>query len=381
MVVSSAWTSTRLPWKGRHNLHMLIPIFVLNYNGRHLLAECLPTVLRAAEQSRHRCEVIVIDNASTDDSLPWLERRYPDLQVIPCENRALCSFNEVVPSLGCHVAILLNNDVKLAADAVDPLVAPLLRDTPEYDPNCFMTAPLCWQMDGQTCEGLKTSVTWRWGLVQATGRYPGHETAIHRPDLTASAGAAMAVDCEMFQEIGGFDPMYLPGRIEDLDFCYRGFLAGYHAQYVPLSVAYHRGMASFGPAFGHSGNDRLALRNTLLFQWKNLRHPRHRLRQWFGLPLRAAWDLIRAPIVGRRRRLAFLGALHEALSLWRKHRPRKPAKTSAREREFFQRFHPSRLLNGGAAPEIAEARYYRIDIPESSVSPASRVPQPEEIAT
>ncbi len=361
---------------------MLIPILVLNYNGRHLLAECLPSVVKAAGQSRHRCEVIVIDNASTDDSICWLAQKYPDMRVIRCENRALCSFNEVVPSLGSDVAVLLNNDVKLAPGAIDPLVEPLLRDTPTSDPNCFLTAPLCWEMDGDTCEGLKTSVRWRWGLVQATGIFPGHEAIIHRADLTASAGAAMGVDCRLFQEIGGFDPIYLPGRIEDLDFCYRGFLAGYHARYTPQSVVYHRGMASFGPAFGHSGNDHLALRNTLLFQWKNLRHPSHRIRQWLSLPLRLGWDLVRAPIVGRRRRLAFLNALLEAVSLWRKHRPqRADGAATPRELEFFRRFHPSRLLKDGAAPEIGHARYYRIDVPRQSSAPNETVdPQPEEVS-
>jgi GT2 family glycosyltransferase len=362
---------------------MLIPILVLNYNGRSLLAEYLPTVVRAAQQSRHSCEVIVVDNDSTDDSVEWLAQKYPELRVIRCANRALCSFNEVVPSLGCDVAVLLNNDVKLAPDAIDPLVEPLLRDTPASDPNCFLTAPLCWQMDGRTCEGLKTSVRWRWGLVQATGRFPGHETAVHRADLTASAGAAMAVDCRIFREIGGFDPIYLPGRIEDLDFCYRGFVAGYHAQYVPRSVVYHHGMASFGPAFGHSGNDHLALRNTLLFQWKNLRHPWHRLQQWLSLPLRLGWDLIRAPAVGRRRRWAFLRALLAASALWRKHRPQRVKQGDlARETEFFRRFHPTTLLSGAPAREIGVERYYRVGMPrhEPSRRRGSTDPQLEEIS-
>ncbi len=64
---------------------MLIPILVLNYNGRSLLAECLPTVVRAAQQSQHRCQVIVIDNDSSDDSVEWLEQKCPEIRVIRCE--------------------------------------------------------------------------------------------------------------------------------------------------------------------------------------------------------------------------------------------------------------------------------------------------------
>lgn len=361
---------------------MLIPILVLNYNGRSLLAECLPTVVKAAHHSRHRCEVIVVDNDSTDDSLAWLAQRYPEMRVIRCENRALCSFNEVVPSLGCDVAVLLNNDVKLAPDAIDPLVDPLLSDTSAGDPRCFLTAPLCWQMDGRTCEGLKTSVRWRWGLVQAAGRFPGHESVIYRADLTASAGAAMAVNCRVFEELGGFDPIFLPGRIEDLDFCYRGFQAGYHARYVPQSVVFHRGMASFGPAFGHSGNDHLALRNTLLFQWKNLRHPLHRLRYWLSVPLRICFDLIRLPLVGKRRRLAYLRALLAASALWRKRGKRTAHSDTARELEFFRRFHPATLLESSATQDLVFGGFRRSGTPGSSRVHGDRkvAPQPVEVS-
>src|SRR5262249_41027788 len=66
------------------------------------------------------------------------------------------------------------------------------------------------------------------------------------------------------------DPLYFPGRIEDLDLGFRGWMAGWKGYYVPSSRAYHRGFGSFGPAFGASGCDRLAARNSLIFAWKNL---------------------------------------------------------------------------------------------------------------
>ena len=321
---------------------MIVHLLILNYNGRRLLAECLPSVLEAAGNSRHQCRVAVIDNDSTDDSAAWLAARFPEVQVIHRPNRGLCSFNDVVPELDGAACVLLNNDIKLAPWCVDPLIEPLLED-----PRCFMTAPLCWQFDGSTYEGFKTAINWRWGLVQATALYPGHETTIRQPGLTASAGAALAVDCRKFAELGGFDPLYLPGRLEDLDFSFRGYQAGYHARYVPDSVVYHRGMATFGPAFGSSGCDRLALRNTLLFQWKNLRHPLHLARQLVGLPARAAMDFWRAPWLPRSRRWMFLRALAEATRRWVRSRSmsRPIPGTIGTERKFFREFHPQRLTS------------------------------------
>jgi len=324
---------------------MLLHLLVLNYNGRRRLAECLPSVLRAAANSVHRCHVAVIDNDSADDSLAWLAERFPQIAVIRRPNRGLCSFNDVLPSLEGPVAVLLNNDVKLDPHSIDPLVAPLLKRQPGDASRCFMTAPLCWRFDGRTYEGFRTAVCWRWGLVRATALYPGHQAVIRQPGWTASAGAALAVDRRKFAELGGFDPLYLPGRLEDLDFAFRGYLAGYHARYVPQSVMYHRGMATFGEVFGREGCDWLALRNTLWFQWKNLRHPLHLARQLLGLPVRLALDVVRAPWVPARRRWIFLRALFAALT--RLGRLRSTAYraegTAAREREFFRRFHPRRM--------------------------------------
>lgn len=318
---------------------MLLHLIILNYNGRHLLAECLPSVVAAARASRHRCEVIVIDNDSADDSVVWLEEHYPEVRVVRRPNRGLTSYNEVVAGLPGPVAVLLNNDIKLDEHCLDPLVEPLLAPG-----DCFMTAPMCRRFDDTTYEGFRTAVDWRWGLVCATALYPGHEAAIDRPGWTAAAGAAMAVDRAKFVAMGGFDPLYLPGRLEDLDFAFRAYQAGYHAQYVPEALAWHRGMATFAAVFGREGCDRLALRNTLLFQWKNLRHPRHVARQLICLPIRLAADVLRAPLVGPGRRWAFVRAMVGALARLGRLRAEayRPRRNLRREREFFRRFAPSR---------------------------------------
>ena len=327
---------------------MHVHLLVLNYNGRRLLETCLPSIVEAARASRHRCEVAVIDNDSDDDSIAWLIEHFPEVHRIRCANRGLCSFNQVLPILEGSVAILLNNDIKLAGDAIDPLVEPLAQA--ETGANaCFMTAPLCWQFDGKHYEGFRTAIRWRWGLVQATALFPGHETGIHQPGPTASAGAVMAVDRRKFVALGGFDPLYLPGRLEDLDLCLRAYLAGYHCRYVPKAVAWHRGMATFSGVFGTAGCDRLSLRNTLLFQWKNLRHPGHLARQLVGLPARLVLDVFRAPWTPREHRWAFTRALFGALrrvSRLRKSRWRAVAHGKA-EKRFFDQFHPSRMRRYG----------------------------------
>ncbi|HUY36008.1 MAG TPA: glycosyltransferase family 2 protein [Pirellulales bacterium] len=327
---------------------MTIHLVVLNFNGRELLAECLPSLLRAAAMSRHKCEVIVVDNGSRDDSVSLLRTAFSQVRVVERPNRGLCSFNEVLASLTGPVAVLLNNDIKLADDCIDPLVEPLLESldaSAGAQARCFMTAPLCWLFDGASHEGLQAAVAWRWGLTRTVIDFPGSEHSRHRAGLTAAAGPVLAVDRRIFLELNGFDPLYLPGRLEDLDFAFRGFLAGYVARYVPEAVAYHKGQASFDAAYGPCGSLAWALRNTLLFQWKNLRHPWHVARHLLALPARFAFDWLRAPFTPRRRRWAFTRAFVHALArLWLfRQNDHKPRRSLKREREFFRRFGPRDL--------------------------------------
>jgi N-acetylglucosaminyl-diphospho-decaprenol L-rhamnosyltransferase len=306
-------------------------LLVLNYNGRDLLAECLPSVILAASRSPVPCAVSVIDNGSNDGSVEELAMRWPAIPVIREPNRGLASFNQVLARLDEPVVLLLNNDVKLAPNAIGPLLRPF-----EANDDALFSAPLCWTFDGAEYEGMRTRVRMRFGLVQGMCRVPDHRRLAHQPDLTAAAGPVLAVDRLKFLSLGGYDPVYFPGRIEDLDLGFRGWMAGWKGYYVPESVAYHRGFGSFGPAFGQLGCDRLAARNTLIFAWKNLSGLR--------LATHLAWlpvRVVHALATGRR---TFLTALMEAVSRLGTVRATRRAlgvgegSWTARQEAFFRRF-------------------------------------------
>jgi GT2 family glycosyltransferase len=276
-------------------------VLVLNYNGRALLKECLPSVVAAAGRSPLPCAVGVVDNGSTDGSLDLLARDWPGVTVFREPNRGLASFNHVLARLTEPVVLLLNNDVKLAPGAVGPLVRVVLQNR-----DALFSAPLCWDFDGRGYEGMRTRVRTRFGIVQGMCRVPGHEQALGRPDLTAAAGPVLAVDRAKFLAMGGYDPVFFPGRIEDLDLGFRGWMAGWTGYYVPESVAFHRGFGSFGPAFGRDGCDGLAVRNSLIFAWKNLAGRR--------LAGHLAWLPVRLAHALARGRTGFASALAGAVA-------------------------------------------------------------------
>jgi N-acetylglucosaminyl-diphospho-decaprenol L-rhamnosyltransferase len=262
-------------------------ILVLNFNGRDWLEECLPSIREAAGRSPIPCAVTVVDNGSTDGSGEWLVGRWPGVGLIREENLGLASFNRVLARLDEPVVLLLNSDIKLDPDSVGPL----LRAFEEHDDALF-SAPLCWAFDGRTYEGMRTRVRMRYGLVQGMCRVPGFEQTVNTAGETAAAGPVLAVDRRRFLELGGYDPIYFPGRIEDLDLGFRGWMAGYRGYYVPESIAYHWGFGTFASELGMARSQRLASRNTLIFMWKNTSGARL-LAHLLWLPIRLVAALIR----------------------------------------------------------------------------------------
>jgi N-acetylglucosaminyl-diphospho-decaprenol L-rhamnosyltransferase len=275
-------------------------ILVLNFNGRGLLAECLPSIVIAARSSPVACRVTVVDNGSTDGSDEFVANHWPTVGYVREPNHGLASFNRVLERLDEPVVLLLNNDVKLEPRAVGPLL-----DAFTAHDDAFFSAPLCWTFDGTTYEGMRTRVRTRFGMVQGMCRVPGYEDVLDRADLTAAAGPVLAVDRRKFLSLGGYDSIYFPGRIEDLDLGFRGWMAGYRGYYVPESVAFHRGFGTFGPQLGTGRCDELASRNTLIFMWKNISGARLR-QHLLWLPVRLVYALLRGQY---RFASALLGAL------------------------------------------------------------------------
>ena len=93
---------------------MKVDILILNYNGKDLMKEYLPSICEAARNSSHECRVHVVDNISTDGSVDFLRSEFPEVNIYQAKkNRILCSYNDAVRDLDSDVVIFLNNDIKV----------------------------------------------------------------------------------------------------------------------------------------------------------------------------------------------------------------------------------------------------------------------------
>ena len=102
------------------NISKNTAIVILNWNGRKMLERFLPSVV---DRSSDMAEVIVADNASTDDSLTWLGEHFPQVPTIALDqNYGFAEgYNRALRQVEAKYYVLLNSDVEVTPHWLDPL--------------------------------------------------------------------------------------------------------------------------------------------------------------------------------------------------------------------------------------------------------------------
>lgn len=272
-----------------------VSIAIPTCNGRALLAECLEA-LGAVTFPRDRLEVLVYDNASTDETRPWLARAFPEVRVLESETNqgfaAPC--NRLAEVARAPWVFFLNNDVRVEPDALALLVdAAAASNAAVVGARVLSADGRRIEFDGGTMSFLGHGAPYRNGELAAQH---AAEDAIR--ETLFSTGAAMLVNREIFLGCGGFDEDYF-AYYEDVDLGWRLWMLGERCLHAPAARVRHRehGSESVLPA-----GRRLALleRNALLSVVKNYEEPRAARALRCGLALLAERERL-APDAGRRR--------------------------------------------------------------------------------
>lgn len=282
---------------------MTVNVLVLNFNGRELLEKYLPSLIEAVGRSRYPSRLTVVDNKSQDGSVDYLKKNFPSVSIYEArENRVLCSYNEAAEFFKEDILVLMNNDTRVEPDFLDPLIAPFERDS-----DVFFVTPRCLSPKDGSYEGNQTRGMIRYGLFWSSALYPGYEKRVESAGPTFQGGFG-AFDRKKFLALGGYDDLYLPGRLEDADICFRAYKRGWRCLYEPASVVYHEGGVSFRKRFGGRRTLVINWRNTFLFMWKNIGDRLILLEFWLWLPFRIGWAIMTF-------KPEFLAGLAEALWL------------------------------------------------------------------
>jgi len=207
-------------------------VCIANYNGAHMLAECLDSVLE--QTSGVPIEIIVHDDASTDESVAFLRERYPQVEILAsADNVGFCvGNNRMVAHARGEYVLLLNNDAALFSDAL----ASLLAAARNQGQAGILTLP---QYDWQSGELVDRGCL----LDPFYNPVPSLDSSRH--DVAYVIGACMFLPRALWNELGGF-PEWLGSLAEDMYLCCLARLRRSPVGVVHHSGYKHRQGASFG---------------------------------------------------------------------------------------------------------------------------------------
>lgn len=266
-----------------------VAIVILNWNGKHHLQKFLPSVFTT---SYPNLKVVVADNASTDDSRLFLQKKFPDAEQIalPQNHGFARGYNEALKQVKADYYVLLNSDVEVTPNWLQPLIAVLEKD--EHAAAC---QPKILAFNNKAFfEYAGAGGGWldAFGYPFARGRiFDVCEKDHHQYDSTQqvfwASGAAMAIRSHVFHQLKGFDEYFFAHQ-EEIDLCWRMQLAGYNVFCCPQSVVYHVGGGTLPR--GNTRKTYLNFRNNQIMLAKNLPWR----EKWWKIPYRLFLDQVSA---------------------------------------------------------------------------------------
>ncbi|WP_423149320.1 glycosyltransferase family 2 protein [Rubrolithibacter danxiaensis] len=246
-----------------------VSVIILNWNGKNYLERFLPSVCAS---SYPELEIIVADNASTDDSIDFLNTNFPKVRII--ENKQNYGFaggyNKALEKVHADYYILLNSDVEVTSNWIEPVISllesdktvaaaqPKLKDWNRKDFFEYAGAAggLIDKFGYPFCRGRIFDT-----IEEDTGQYESTE------EVFWASGAAFFIRSSCWKEARGFNPHFF-AHMEEIDLCWRLKNLGYKVMYCPDSTVYHIGGGTLNKENPHKTY--LNFRNNLLMLYKNL---------------------------------------------------------------------------------------------------------------
>ncbi|WAC11217.1 glycosyltransferase family 2 protein [Dyadobacter pollutisoli] len=261
-----------------------VAIVILNYNGRHYLEKFLPNIIRYSQGY----DIWVADNASTDQSIEWLNEHYPELKtLLISENKGYAGgYNEALKRISSDYYILLNSDIEVTENWIEPVISfmdsdtkiaacqPKIRafDLPTHFEYAGAAGGYMDYLGYPFCRGRIFDTR-----EEDLGQYDDEK------DVFWATGACLFVRASAFHQAKGFDESFF-AHMEEIDLCWRLLNMKYRITYCGKSVVYHVGGGTL-----HKSNPRktfLNYRNNLIMLFKNL--PKG--RRWKTVLIRLVLD-------------------------------------------------------------------------------------------
>jgi GT2 family glycosyltransferase len=245
-----------------------VAVVILNWNGQHFLEKFLPSVLASTYQN---IQIIVADNASTDDSISFLQQHFPAVKIIVNEtNEGFAKgYNTALKKVTADYFVLLNSDIEVTPGWIEPIIQLMETDT-----TIAACQPKILDYKNKThfeYAGASGGFIDTLGYPFARGRILENieedKGQYNNPTPCFWAtGAAMFVRASVYSKLGGLDEYFFAHQ-EEIDLCWRMQLSGHKVYVQPASIVYHVGGGTLPK--GNSKKTYLNFRNNLIMLWKN----------------------------------------------------------------------------------------------------------------
>ena len=246
-----------------------IAVLILNWNGVKLLETYLPTIVK---YNSSEAEIIIVDNASQDNSILFLKNTYPNLKRIEFkENFGFAKgYNKAINLITHKYVVLLNSDVRVTENW---LQAPIefLNSNKDYaacQPKILDDKiPIKFEYAGAS-GGYIDNLGYpfcRGRIFKSLEDDNGQHDEIK--NIFWASGAALITRREVYLKLGGLDESFFAHQ-EEIDLCWRILNEGYKIACIPQSVVYHLGGASLDKS--KPKKTFLNFRNNLVMLLKNL---------------------------------------------------------------------------------------------------------------
>jgi GT2 family glycosyltransferase len=308
-----------------------LSIVVPNWNGRALLERFLPTVIDAARTfaaaSGQPTEILVADDASTDDSEPWLRAHWPEARFErSARQRGFApTANRGVREARFSLVYLVNNDVALTAAALAPLAAHF------GDANVFAVTGNAYDFATGVLRGAGQRGRFRRGFLGVHTRFfvPSPQAQMQPLITLYATGGSSLFDRDKFLALGGFDEMLAPYGWEDVELSLRAWKQGFEIRYEPLSAIWHQFSSTIGVQVPRRRASATYERNRLVTHWLHLDTKSQKTSHGFAVSVK----LLTSPLSGR---TEYWQAFAEALALWDKVQARRAELRKTRRRTLAE---------------------------------------------
>lgn len=239
-----------------------VSIIIPNFNGRELLKENLPQIIKLKKANKEVVEVILVDDGSVDDSITFVRNNFPEVKVIEKKSNSgfIDSVNLGVTKAKGTLVFLLNTDVTVQTNIIPRLVKYFSED------RVFAVGCLDKSIERNSIveRGRGIGKFYRGFLIHKRGD-------IHQTNTLWVSGGSGIFNKEIWQKLGGLSTVFRPFYWEDIDISYRALKSGYKIYFAKDAVVKHEHQkGAIYKKYNKKQIKKISLRNQILFVWKNI---------------------------------------------------------------------------------------------------------------